>query len=82
MDVAAMLLCLLTSSLITHHCSLISDKIDSRLAVELIFVMAFPICRAFLMELEEAILSIVPNLKAAPYWDVSLDGPDGGYSRL
>lgn len=35
--------------------------------------------RAWLLELEEALLAVSPALGALPYWDVSLDAPGGPY---
>lgn len=35
--------------------------------------------RAYLLELEETVLSIAPGVKALPYWDMALDFPGGRY---
>lgn len=35
--------------------------------------------RAFLLEFENALLSVVPGLPGLPYWDSSLDAPGGRY---
>ncbi len=37
--------------------------------------------RAFLLELELSLLTVAPELKALPYWDITLDnrGPTGKY---
>jgi len=37
--------------------------------------------RALILEFEESLLSVVPRLKALPYWDVALD-LEGINSRL
>ncbi|KAI7837734.1 hypothetical protein COHA_008456 [Chlorella ohadii] len=34
--------------------------------------------RAFLLELEESLLAICPDMKALPYWDLTLDNPITG----
>ena len=36
--------------------------------------------RAWLLELENAILSVVPNLKAIPYFDITLDLKGGKHT--
>lgn len=35
--------------------------------------------RAWLLELEEALLAVAPALGALPYWDITLDSPGGLY---